>query len=1186
MSLELGHPPRLLRIALSTAGLVSVALLIYFAAPHIVVDGSRPFESLWLRLGIASALVAVGVGFFIWFWWRREKDAKTIADAIAKEGGEEDDSAALAERMKDALRTLKKAAGGKETFLYDLPWYVIIGPPGSGKTTALVNSGLRFPLSGTATPAAIAGVSGTRYCDWWFTEDAILVDTAGRYTTQDSDAAADKRSWLAFLDLLKKHRAKQPINGVLVAISLEDLIRLSPSELAAHARAIRSRLLELNERLRVDFPVYALFTKCDLIAGFSEYFADLDQSARRQVWGATFQTKDKKSNLVAQTPTEFDALIERLTLQIPDRLQEEPAPAFRVSLFGFPAQMAALKRPLYDFLNAIFEPTRYHSNANLRGFYFTSGTQHGAPIDQLINALVKNFGAETAGAVNQPSQGKSYFLYDLIQKVIINEAAWVSTDAKAVRAAFLWRLTAGVVMVALCAATLSALWSSYHRNKELVAAVDASAQEYAAIPDNALTREDVVSDRDLAKTLPLLRKLRYAAVGYANQDAETPLAERFGLSQRERLAAASAQAYRMGLERLLRPRLLYRLEEAIDSHRDDPGYIYGALKVYQMLGGLHRVDRGLVLAWEQQDWAKEIYPGSGAQAQGRAALEEHLLAMLDMADDGPMMIEASPAFIEENQKILAQLSVSQRAYHLLRSQASGLGIPDWTASRAGGAEFERVFETASEPDGARVPGFYTYAGFQKGLLQRLPGIAKDVESERWALGKFADQAIIADQYKTLPNDILNLYAGDFVKTWRDALGRLQMKRLTADKPRYVALAAAASQASPIKALFESIRDETALTKEPSAKGAAAPSSPDAALFSDQDQAPGSRIEIQFKNYEEWVHGDPGHRPIDDLISQLNVIRDNLITAATIPDNAQQANALLAPQVQKLKASAPTLPDPFKKMLAAAAGSFEKDVNNVELNRLSQALGDQVSGTCQQIVNGRYPFTRNATSEVALSDFGRLFAPGGIIDGFFKQNLVKYADTSKREWSWRADQSFAKNLSPGALREFQRAAQIRDAFFPNGGATPQINLQVLPPVLSGVGLTAKLEVNGAVATSRSATAVTQQAIQWPGASGASRVAVSLWADQEDARPADAAPTPARAQSAPTAAGQTQLATIERNGAWALFRLLDAARASKSGDKLDVSFVLGGHELQYSFTVASTLNPVTLPALREFHCPSGI
>jgi type VI secretion system protein ImpL len=1190
MSLNSGNLPSLPHVAFSAAGLVSLGLLVFFGAPHIVIENTRPFESFALRLGLALALLSIGCGIFIWTWWKRRQNAKALAGAMAKEGEPEDDSAVLAERMKDALLTLKKAAGGKETFLYDLPWYVIIGPPGAGKTTALINSGLKFPLSGGATPEAIAGVSGTRYCDWWFTEDAILIDTAGRYTTQDSDAAADKRSWFAFLDLLKRHRSKQPINGVLIAMSLEDLVALPQSERAAHARAIRARLIELHERLKVDFPVYALFTKGDLIAGFTEYFADLDESARRQVWGATFQTNDKTRNLVAETPAEFDMLIERLTQQLPDRLQEEPTPSTRVALFGFPAQMAALKRSLYDFLNAIFEPTRYHSNANLRGFYFTSGTQHGAPIDQLINALIKNFGGETSASTSQPSQGKSYFLYDLIQKVIIGESGWVSTDLNAVRATFMMRLAAGVLIFVSSMLLLSGLWTSYHQNKQLLEAVDASAKEYAASPGYALTSDEVVGDCDFGKVLPLLQKLRFSAAGYANRDVKASLAERFGMGQRERLTSASVQAYRAGLERLLRPRLLYRLEEAMDSHRNDPGYIYGALKVYQMLGGVHSVDRDFVLAWERQDWAKDIYPGAGPQAQGRAALEEHLLAMLELESDGAILVEASPAIIEENQKLLAQLSVAQRAYQLLRSNTSSANIPDWTAAHAGGAEFDRLFDASSDPEGARVPGFYTYAGFQNALLQHLPRIAKDVESERWTLGKFGEENIIADQYKDLPNDIINLYAADFEKAWREALNRLQMKRLTADKPRYLALAAAASQASPIKALLESVRDETSLTREPAHSKAPEGHAVDVALFSDQGGAPGAKIEAKFRLFQEWVTGDPGHRPIDDLINQLNAIRDNLITAATVPNESQKANAALAPQVQKLKATAPRLPEPFRTMLLAAANSFEKDVSNAELNRLSKDLGDQLSGSCQQLVNGRYPFARNATTEIGLGEFTRLFAPGGLIDGFFKQNLAKYADTSKRDWIWRQDQSIAKSLSPGALREFQRAAQIRDAFFPPGSVAPQVNLMVLPPVLSGVGLTSKLEVNGAVVTSQSATAVTQQALLWPGSTGAGHVAVSLLADQQATAPGGpslvdlASGGAQRPQTAP--ASQTQLATIERNGAWALFRLLDSARASKSGDKLNVSFILGGRELQYTFIAASSVNPITLPALREFHCPTGL
>src|SRR5919201_1994440 len=130
----------------------------------------------------------------------------------------------------------------------------------------------------------------------------------------------------SFLDLMKKSRPRQPINGVLVAISIEDVLTLSRQDLAAHADAIRMRLLELHQRLKVNFPVYALFTRTDLVAGFSEYFSYLGEASRRQVWGATFQTTDKGKNLVGDVPNEFDHLLERLSEETLDRLQDEPTP--------------------------------------------------------------------------------------------------------------------------------------------------------------------------------------------------------------------------------------------------------------------------------------------------------------------------------------------------------------------------------------------------------------------------------------------------------------------------------------------------------------------------------------------------------------------------------------------------------------------------------------------------------------------------------------------------------------------------------------------------------------------------------------------------------------------------------------------------------------------------------------------
>src|SRR5579883_3049008 len=842
----------ILRIVLAGIGLTSVCALIYLAGPLISIGGWRPLESYIGREIAILVLVAAFASVMAFNWSRRKKATEKIAEGIATPDKVEDDADVLKDRMKDALATLKAASGGKSDFLYDLPWYVLIGPPGSGKTTALVNSGLKFPLSRGATPAAIAGVGGTRYCDWWFTEQAVLIDTAGRYTTQDSDAKADKQSWLAFLDLLKKNRPRQPINGVLVAISLEDLMTLPPADIAAHANAIRARLVELHERLKVDFPVYAVFTKGDLVAGFTEFFANLSDQGRRQVLGATFQTGDKTRNFVGDVPKEFDQLVERLNSELTDRLQEEPTPSNRVLLYGFPTQIAALKRPVFDFLNQIFEPTRYHANATLRGFYFTSGTQHGTPIDRLIGALAKTFGAEQVGAHAYSGLGKSFFLTDLILKVIIGESAWVSTDRAAVRRARIIKACL-YTTVALVAVAMTALWwASYTRNRDLIFATQSNVADYARQAE-PYAHEAVIGDHDLHKVLPLLYKLRNLPAGYATREIPTQFLATLGLSQRERLQVSAEQIYHVGLERMFRPRLMFRLEKVLEANKANPGFIYEALKVYLMIAGVERADRDLIVNWMRNDWSENLYPGA-PNTEGRKALEGELNAMLDLEGGDEPLVEPHWGLIEECRRILARLSIADRAYQLLKSQARQSIAPDWVASRHGGPDFATVFEAGAggNVDTISVPGFYTYDGFQRALIDKLPTIAEQLQRDSWVLGDIGKLDAIQQQFGTLVRDLLDRYGQDFVAAWKQALEKLHLRSVTADRPKYTVLSAAAAPTSPVRQLLESIRDETALTRERSNANADKDKKdpPRPGLLNPQAGAPGAAIEAQFRPFRE------------------------------------------------------------------------------------------------------------------------------------------------------------------------------------------------------------------------------------------------------------------------------------------------------------------------------------------------
>ena len=94
-------------------------------------------------------------------------------------GNDRDERKLLQARWRDAIDVLRKSHLKKNgNPLYVLPWYLVIGESGSGKTTSLNSARLATPF---VDLGKTGGISGTRNCEWWFLEQAIVIDTAGRY---------------------------------------------------------------------------------------------------------------------------------------------------------------------------------------------------------------------------------------------------------------------------------------------------------------------------------------------------------------------------------------------------------------------------------------------------------------------------------------------------------------------------------------------------------------------------------------------------------------------------------------------------------------------------------------------------------------------------------------------------------------------------------------------------------------------------------------------------------------------------------------------------------------------------------------------------------------------------------------------------------------------------------------------
>ncbi len=1184
-----------------------LAIVAWFFGPLLGLGALHPLTSVFERVLAIIAIFVLWLIFVLVQELRERRKEKELEEGVAKEEADPsvaasaEEVALLTERLKEALHELKRAklGGRSRRHLYQLPWYMFIGPPGAGKTTALVNCGLHFPLADDHGPKAVQGVGGTRNCDWWFTDEAVLIDTAGRYTTQDSNAAVDSSAWLGFLKLLKKYRSRQPLNGVLVAISLYDLALLAEAERQAHARAIRKRVRELSDELGMRIPVYVLFTKADLMAGFVEFFDNLGREERAQVWGMTFPLDTGKSEggAVADFGREFDQLMERLNDRMLERLHQEPDLQRRRLIYGFPQQIASLRNIANEFLTEAFRPSRLEARPLLRGIYLTSGTQDGTPIDRLLGAMAGQFGLARQAVSAFSGTGRSYFLSRLIRDVVFGEAGLVGRDPKVERRQR-WRYITAYSVCALVLVTLTTLWSvSWFTNRAIMADDHDQARRYNT--QYAALVQRGPHDTDLTAILPPLGTLRDMAFGDGERLKPTPIAATFGLYQGYKLRSGAVDAYDRALNGLLLPRLLSRLEMQMQQHMGEPDFLYEALKVYLMLGREGPLDRRLVKQWTDADFAATFSGDGGAPI--REQLADHVTALLQYPLE---KVELNGPLVAEARGILTREPLAEYIYNQMIRSASVEELPAWTVADHAGSAGSSVFELRDgTPLNHGIPGIFTWEGYHRDFLPLLLAATKNASEATWVLGRPEVSTVesIAEM-KELHRAILGEYLNDYTRRWDALLANIALKPFGNMKEGLTQLYLLSAPESPLRNLLEAIDEETQLThpaggeKQAEKKSELGEKISEAAahaarLSLDYEQNevlgilgaaygvnakgapndPAIRVDEHFGSLHAFVEGTPQGSPsLDSAIKEIQKVYEGMLGAANAPNQGasllQQLGksgdagsgggaAAAAAQLQQI---AQSVPKPVAAMLQTVSQSSSQVTASGASTELQDAWRSKVLPLCQAAFN-RYPFIAGSSEDVPIGDFAHLLGPDGLMMKFFDQYLKPFVDSTTEPWQWQSADHTKLGLSPGALSEFERADDIRQALFASG-AQPAVQFQLVPVSLDPGLAQVSVEIAGQTLTYAHGP-IQPAMMAWPGKDGSTLVRLTM-----------------------TPAGGGSESVTQEDDTWSLLRLLDSGRLVPTGqpDKFHIVFSSAAGNAEFELNASSVRNPFNM-SLRGFRCP---
>lgn len=1025
-----------------------LVLVLWVAGPLVAVAGHVFFESTTSRL-VGTLVIVFIWGLMVAILSSRQRRREAADPEIATR---KEKDAALQDRLREEFRhirhTIKTAIktvttsnfyGPTSRSRYALPWYMVLGSENCGKTSLLLNSGLQFPLNEQAD-RHLYKLKSTSKIEVLFANQAVFIDTPGFYA-QCNQESREHGLWNYLLRCLFRERPAKALNGIIVCVSMRDMLDGDTTRREHLARTIRTRLGEVLKNLRSYTPVYLVFTKCDAVPGFAQFFAHLSRNEREQIFGCPARASVMDLDATRQ---EFHELMQTLNAQIITKIHQERDCLARARMFRFPQELAALGSRIQDLIFEAFGPSRYHRPVMFRGFFFSSALSSS---DVMPGAAREGELAYQSGFQSfLGDYAKGFFLLRLLEGFVIPEAGLADADREHIWMLrfrrFGTQLAAGIVLIA----GVSLLAFSFKDNFRRMELLEVMSNDFKREQQMHLEAGDAL------KILPELAPLEKALTVY-DRHQDPFLSRRLGLYQGDVFEGATRRAYTGVLNARLLPRVREMAVNTMGESVDDLGALKSALRAYLMLCQPDKLSERFLKEWLERRWA-ELYPGGVADQR---TLMRHISFLIE---EGISPVSPDEQTLAKARTALLKKPLSHLAYQQMKEEASEGGNSPFTFHGVFGGRI-----AAFSGDTYAIPYLYTLEGFHEYIMERCPEIIQELTEDSWVFGP-KSMLFSALDVEKISKDVRVLYFKDYARHWNQALQELRVFT-----PRSMIGAAdlaeqLGSGVSPVVLMLRELRKNTTFVarekqegglesavEQQAAKrgtrkltGVAGTALAKAATESVWDVVAQARTKVarealrdaqlvtqSFKHLDSLL--DAEGNPAPALKGVHDAMRDAGLLFRKINDSNNRNKQLLAAlqdiaedrdgTLHSLSSAAERLPAPVRKWYSTVSTGGLKQMLAEAASIIDFVYHDSVLSVYNAGLKDLYPLRIDSDLDANLVEFANFFKKAGIFDVFHDTYIRPFVS---KNGEIRPVLGCSLPISKESIDQLQRVRKIQDAFF--------------------------------------------------------------------------------------------------------------------------------------------------------------